>query len=96
MSEARLLLEVDGAALDLVDDHVDAGLVRGAGGVTTQGLAVDDQGHLDDVGIVDAPMLLQGQLHDGVAAVVEQPVDAGEASARRSADAIGDVDGSCP
>ena len=70
-SQAGLLLEVHGAPLDLVDDLVDTGAMRRGGRGPVEGLTVDHQRDVDDVGALGAPMPLQRQLHDRVAPVVQ-------------------------
>jgi hypothetical protein len=83
--ESGLLLEVDRAALDLVDDRVDARLVRRRGGMATQRPSVDDEGDLDDVRVIVAAVLLERELDDGVAAVVQEPLDPPQALLRVAA-----------
>ena len=73
-SQPGPLLVVDRLALQLVEDLVYGGVEgRGAGGAPDR-LAVDDQGHIHDVAALKAPVLLQGELHGGLAAVVQQPL----------------------
>src|SRR6478752_6344360 len=72
--QTRLLLVVDGLALDLVDDLVDGGLVARALCVAVHGLAIDDESHIGHVRVGGAAMLLVGELDDDVRAVVQQTV----------------------
>src|SRR6266550_82851 len=88
----RLLAMVDCAALELVDHLVDAGCVTDGGGVGPQRPAVDDQRHLDDVRILGAPMLLDGQLDEGIGPVVEDSLEPPELAFRVAADALWDLD----
>src|SRR5207249_2764096 len=71
----RLLLVVHGTALGLVRHGVDRGLVGGPGSVAPERLAIDDEGRLGDVRIRRAPVLLHGELEEGLAAVVKEALD---------------------
>ena len=67
---------VDRAALELVDDLVDARAMADRGSVRSERLAVDDERDLDDVGIGGAAVLLDGELHERVRAIVEEALEA--------------------
>ena len=90
--EAGLALEVDRLPLDLVDDGVHAGFVGDGGGVAAQGLAVDHERYLDDVGVGRTPMVFDRELDDRVAPVVQQALDALEAALGVLADSIGNLE----
>src|SRR4029079_12587087 len=55
-------------------------------------LPVDHQGDLDDVRVGRAPVLLDGQLDERVAPVVEDPFETGELALRVASDVVGHVD----
>ena len=44
-------------------------------GVAADGLSADDERDLDDLGVGSAAMLLGREFHDGVRAVVHQPLE---------------------
>src|SRR4051794_33004932 len=60
--QTRLLLVIDGLALDLVDDFVDGGLVARALCVAVHGLAIDHESHIGHVRVGRAAMLLIREL----------------------------------
>src|SRR4029077_18299943 len=57
---------------------VDRGPMADRRGPATQGPAIDDQGDLDDPGVVQAPVALDRELDQGVGPIVEDPVEPGE------------------
>jgi hypothetical protein len=71
-ADARLLLEIDQLSLELVDDDVDAGLVRYRRGVPMERPTARDEGHVHEVRVLGAAVVLHGKLDDGVALIVEQ------------------------
>ena len=77
-ADAGLLAMVDGAPLELVDDLVDAAPMGRPGRVGPEGLAVDDQRDLDDVRVRQAPVLLDRELDQRVAPIVEDPLEPGQ------------------
>ena len=76
--DPRLLAVVDRPPLELVDDLVDAGPVGLGRRVRPQGPAVDHERDLDDVRVGGAPVLLDRELDERVAPVVEDPLEAGQ------------------
>ena len=66
------------------------------GGVGPERLAVDDERDLDDVGVGRAAMLLDGELDQGVAPIVEDPLQAGQLALRVGADVARGRRCSCP
>src|SRR6185503_8042376 len=72
--------------LDLVDDGVDPGLMRRGGGRAPQALPVDLERDVDDMGVLDAPVLLDRELDGGVRLVIEEALEAPELALRVLAD----------
>src|SRR5439155_5945806 len=91
-AEPRLGLVVDGASLEPVDDDVDAGLVGLLRGVAAQCSPIDDEADVDDVRLVAAAMVLDGQLDDRVAAVIEDTLEALEPLLGVAPDPVWDID----
>ena len=54
--------------------------------------AVDHERDVGDVGVRGAPVGLVRELHDGVRAVVQEPLEAGEASLRVLPDPVRDLE----
>ena len=61
-------------------------------GDAAQRPAVDDQGHVDDVAVLDRLVALDGELRLGVGTVVEQPFEAAELALRIRSVGLGDVE----
>ena len=91
-TQARFALEVDRLAFDLVHDRVDACLVRQGSGVAAQRLPVDDERDLHDLRVGGASVVLDPELHDGVAPIVEQPLQPFEAPFGVAARAFGNFE----
>src|SRR3990172_8843354 len=83
-----LLLEVGDAALQLVDELVDPGVVGGSARPTADRPAGDDELRLDDVGFGGAAVMFHRQLDDGVRAIVEHPRQPAELPLRIAADTV--------
>ena len=88
----RLLAVGDRAPLHLVHDLVDRRLVGQGVGPPTQRLAVDDEGDLGDPRIVRAPVVLHGDLEDGVRPVVEEALQAPHLAFAVLSDGIRDIE----
>ena len=91
-ADAGLLLEVDRLPLDLVHHDVQRRLVGGAGRVALERLAVDDEGDVRDVRVRGAAVRLVRELDDGVRAVIEEPLEAGELALRVLPDPVRDLE----
>ena len=91
-TQARFALEVDRLAFDLVHDRVDACLVRQGSGVAAQRPPVDDERDLHDLRVGGASVVLDPELHDGVAPIVEQPLQPFEAPFGVAARAFGNFE----
>ena len=90
--EARLLAQVDGAPLDLVEHVVDGGLIARAGRPRMEDLAVDAQGDLGDMCVGRAAVLLVRELDDRIRPVVQHPLDSLELALRIRPHPLGDFD----
>ena len=83
---------VDRSPLHLVQGLVQASLEARTGRVPAERRPVDDQRDVDKVRIGRAAVLLHGQLHDRIAAVVQETLDPGQLALGVPADSLGDLD----
>ena len=72
---SRPILVLHRAALELVDDIVHGGAVRGCACLAPQRVAIDHERDLDDVALVDIAAMLLAQLDIGLAPIIQHALE---------------------